>query len=199
MIYGGIETRGLEEHLYASNKKVTRLSYPSAKDYVYITYRSWSKWAPGRWVLFVCCSPACGIHDKEDDETKAVLRLAQSLGYGGLGILYLFNQKTEEDFSSFSSGHIKQGADYWIKEARRQFKTRIAAWGDRGMTIDRDIEVWSKLRPMSCLGRTPSGNPIDPQTKTSRLLPIPFYISPMKRATICSQKREKNTRQENYG
>lgn len=192
MVSPYIWTRGLEKYAYSSNKKIKVLSYSTLipRNHLYIVFRTWSKWAPGRWVLFVHCNPTSEPYGRDDPETEASLEIAQSLGFGGLGILYLFSYRKENWDKRVRKRHIGPGSKLWLRDSLKLFSLRIAAWGDSGTARDRDFTVWYKLRPMLCLGKTEKGNPISSIDYTGGfdyIKLLPFYINPFKRGIECDQ------------
>lgn len=197
-------TRGLEKYAYTPAKTINSLSYPSSlfRKHLYLTLKTWSSWAPGRWVLFIHCNPTSEVYGRNDRATDAAIKVAQSLGFGGMGNLYLFSAKKAHGDLDFSKQDIGKGSAYWAKFAFKKFKMRIAAWGDSGTAMDRDFDVWYPGRPMLCLGRTESGNPIpvtDYAGSLERIKLLPFYINPLKRDIACDLTKGGNMKMAKCG
>lgn len=147
--------RGLEDFIKIESSRVRRISFPSSPYFRrrYLSIRTWSSWAPRRWILFVGLNPWLGSLYNNDENEELAIRAGAKLGFGGVGIINLFSFKTESrKLLSIVEPKEDKINDLWVKEASRFFQVRIACWGKEGRLHNRDLKVWQILKPMYCFG-----------------------------------------------
>lgn len=128
--------------------------------------------------LFVMLNPSTADAHIDDPTSRRCINFAMRWGYAQLVICNLFS------FRATKPGDMKKAADpvgrltdgilYQYASSASRI---VCAWGQDGVTNDRDIEVMRILRAANseiyCLGETKNGSPVHPlyQPATAALNP----------------------------
>jgi hypothetical protein len=134
--------------------------------YRYILGRDWEPF--GRTIVWIMLNPSIGNEFILESTTAGCMTRAQKWGYAGMIVLNLFAlietdpeklKRTPEAIGPLNNKVIES-----INLQAPEDSVFIAAWGNHGKHLGRDIEVTNMLndRDLYCLGTNKNGTPRHP-------------------------------------
>jgi len=139
--------------------------FSECRAYRYALWRLWDAADLG-CVLFVGLNPSTADETEDDPTIRRCIRFARDWGYGGIYVCNLFAfRATEPKRMKAASDPIGPINDGLIFRYSRYCAMKIAAWGNAGMFMNRDLAVqrpWILSKPLHCLGTNKNGTPKHP-------------------------------------
>ena len=127
----------------------------------YALYRTWDR--DKLKVMFIGLNPSTADEDVDDPTIRRCTRFAAAWGYGGLIMTNLFALRATDPRVMVSHlAPIGPANDLWLRRSAQMASLVIAAWGNHGGHLKRDLAVLSLLPRMMCLGLTKKGKPKHP-------------------------------------
>ena len=156
--------------------------FSPCEKYRYVLWRKWDESLP--FCAWIGLNPSTADESKDDPTIRRCIGFARAWCYGGIYMLNLFA------YRATLPEHMKAAADPVGPENNPQLRhfhllahVTIAAWGNHGAFMDRDVAVCalnalSKTlgERMSCLRLTKGGHPSHPLYLPGDLKPIPFKV-----------------------
>lgn len=143
------------------------------RTYRYALLRIWDEAKP--YALFIGLNPSTADETDDDPTIRRCLNYAQLWNYGGLFMANLFAfRATEPTDMKTANDPVGPENDKWLIKLSKNNGIIIAAWGNHGCHIERDIQVQKLIPNMKCLKVNTSGQPVHPLYQKSDIQPIPF-------------------------
>ena len=134
------------------------------EQYRYTLLREWDSNAPR--VAFVMLNPSTGDAQIDDNTINRCINFARSWEYGSIEVVNLFGYRSKNfDYIKGVSNPIGNENNEFISTVVNRASIVVAAWGDNGTYLSRDLEVIaliSEVKDVYCLGITSKGNPRHP-------------------------------------
>lgn len=138
--------------------------------YRYVLYRNWDDTKPK--VLFIGLNPSTADESVDDPTIRRCKRFAADWGYGGLIMANLFAVRaTDPKVMIAHDAPIGPENSEWLRALAGEADLVIAAWGNHGVHMQRDLAVLSFLPNARCLGLTKNGKPRHPLYLPSDIQP----------------------------
>lgn len=151
----------------ARRKRVVPLSmersahFSRCKRYRYALWRTWDARLPT--MLFVGLNPSKADAIRDDPTIRRCIRFAQDRGYGRLVVANLFARRTPKPVVlRKKSKPIGRQNNHWLLRLAAESDVCVAAWGNNGKHLGRDVEVVALIKDLKCLGLTKAGAPRHP-------------------------------------
>ena len=162
-------------------KKSMRLVHKKAEIsacglYRYTLWRCAEEDCRGDYVLFVGLNPSVADASIDDPTVRRCIGFAEAWGFDSLCMCNLFAYRaTDPAELNKAIDPIGPENDTWIVQLANHASLVVAAWGNGGMFLQRDVKVLTSLHtPIHCLGTTKSGKPRHPlyvkKSQRTRLL-----------------------------
>ena len=136
-------------------------SFDRARVFRYSLHRVWDTRLP--LVTFVGLNPSTADENEDDPTIRRCMKFAQSWACGGLVMTNLFAfRSTCPDFLFAAKDPIGRDNDEFLRRAARESSLVIAAWGNHGKHLSRDVQVQSFFPKLHYLRLTRSGQPGHP-------------------------------------
>ena len=136
----------------------------ATQQYRYTLLREWDSNAPR--VAFVMLNPSTADAEIDDNTINRCINFARSWEYGSIEIVNLFGYRSKNfDYIKGVSNPIGNENNEFIITVVNRASIVVAAWGDNGTYLSRDLEVIaliSEVKDVYCLGITSKGNPRHP-------------------------------------
>ena len=131
--------------------------------YRYALGRTWAWGGDPTYVAFIGLNPSTADENIDDPTVRRCIGFAQLWGYGGLVVLNLFAYRSTDPAQLFMvDDPIGCENDHYIKEYAAQSEIVVAAWGNMGKHLNRDMEIRTLLPNLYHLGLTKIGCPRHP-------------------------------------
>lgn len=144
-------------------------------------YRLWRRWESGGLILaWVMLNPSTADAREDDPTVRSCVRIARTLGYGGLDIVNLFGMCATDP--RHLKGHpdpIGRENDQHIQVVCDRAPAVVLAWGALPFARERAAVVIGRLSAafgnrLFCLGKTKNGSPKHPLYIASAQPLVPF-------------------------
>lgn len=138
----------------------------------------WRRWdgrsEPGipngcKLIAWIMCNPSTADASEDDATLRRCISFTKALGYEGLLVvnLWSFRAKDPKELEGKHQRAKTRDTDKYIRKAVSAADRIIAAWGASGPQADRCVEVQELIgrrrkAPLSCLGKTQTGEPKHP-------------------------------------
>jgi hypothetical protein len=140
-------------------------------------YNLWRIWDGEKEVVtFIGLNPSTADAEHDDPTIRRCINFAESWGYGGIYMVNLFAfRATEPKIMKSQDYPVGKENDEWIKQMVEESAIAIAAWGNHGRHMRRDLAVKKLVgEKLYCIAKTKRGNPNHPLYLKSDLTPIKF-------------------------
>jgi len=135
--------------------------FSACRKYRYSLARIWDDSLPR--VLFVGLNPSTADDLCDDPTVRRCIGFADRWGYGGLTLVNLFAYRTTDPKGLADvRDPVGPDNDHWIAVEQARVESVVAAWGNRGVLLNRDAVVLDTLEHAHCLGVTKAGCPRHP-------------------------------------
>ena len=133
----------------------------------------------GRTVAFCLLNPSTATEEINDPTVRRCIGFAETWGFATLRVVNLFAVRAtdpREMFKMSAADVVGEENDCAILEAAAEADTFVAAWGNHGRHLDRDLAVMTLLHDVSvmCLGVTQKGMPAHPLYQRRDLEPARY-------------------------
>lgn len=129
--------------------------------YRYVLLRGWDLSKPT--VVFVCLNPSTADAQNDDPTLRRCIGFARDWNFGQVAIVNLFAYRATNPKALLEvDDPVGPDNDYWLDKMAEGKKLFVAAWGNKGMLLNRDMFVEPLLPNMQCLGITKTGQPRHP-------------------------------------
>ena len=126
-------------------------------------YALWRRWANGPQVLFVMLNPSTADETADDPTIRRCMGFARSWGFGSIAVGNLFALRTPSPaLLRKSACPVGRGNDTWLRKLQGSASLVLAAWGNHGSYLGRDLCVRGLLAQPHMLGLTKVGAPRHP-------------------------------------
>ncbi|MEJ2043677.1 MAG: DUF1643 domain-containing protein [Reinekea sp.] len=144
------------------------------RKYRYSLSRIWDR--EKGFVTFIGLNPSTADETEDDPTIRRCINYAKSWGYGGIHMVNLFAfRATDPKIMKKETNPVGPLNDLWITKQFLESKITIAAWGNHGKHMRRDIHVKKILDgSLFCLEKSKYGNPKHPLYLKKDLTPIKF-------------------------
>jgi hypothetical protein len=141
-------------------------------------YALWRRWADGPQVLFVMLNPSTADQRDDDPTIRRCIGLAARWGYAAVAVGNLFAFRTPSPRVLRRAAHpVGRANDRWLQRLAAESSRMIAAWGNDGTLLGRDVQVRSMLAPLYALSLTRCGQPRHPLYVPNSVVPRPWCES----------------------
>ncbi|HWY73077.1 MAG TPA: DUF1643 domain-containing protein [Burkholderiaceae bacterium] len=141
-------------------------------------YALWRRWADGPQVLFVMLNPSTADQHDDDPTIRRCIGLAARWGYAAVAVGNLFAFRTPSPRVLRRAAHpVGRANDRWLQRLAAESGRMIAAWGNDGTLLGRDVQVRSMLAPLYALSLTRCGQPRHPLYVPNSVVPRPWCES----------------------
>jgi len=141
-------------------------------------YALWRRWADGPQVLFVMLNPSTADQREDDPTIRRCIGLAARWGYAAVAVGNLFAFRTPSPRVLRRAAHpVGRANDRWLQRLAAESGRMIAAWGNDGTLLGRDVQVRSMLAPLYALSLTRCGQPRHPLYVPNSVVPRPWCES----------------------
>ena len=141
-------------------------------------YALWRRWSDGPQVLFVMLNPSTADQCNDDPTIRRCIGLAERWGYGAMAVGNLFAFRTPSPRILRREAHpIGCANDRWLQRLAADSGRMIAAWGNDGALLGRDVQVCAMLTPLYALSLTRQGQPRHPLYIPNSVVPKPWCRS----------------------
>lgn len=172
-----------DEPTFENTKNKTPIEYISSSAVIVDNYRYWLDrvWDKERPLLgYIMLNPSTADADKDDQTIKACVRIARSLGYGGIIVGNLFAYRAtnpQELWDANTAGIDKVGPsnDQYLKTLSESVDKIVFAWGTYGVYQQRNSQVIRMFPRSLCLKETKEGHPNHPLYFKTTVIPIPYF------------------------
>lgn len=137
---------------------VKSANFSKDRKYRYSLTRIWDKSKSS--ICFIGLNPSIA-DEKEDDMTiKKCINFSKQWGYGGFHMINLFSLVATypEDLYKAKEPVGKEN-DKYIKEKLKKVNKVICMWGNKGVYLNRNIEVLKLISNPYCLKKNVTGEP----------------------------------------
>jgi hypothetical protein len=141
-------------------------------------YALWRRWADGPQVLFVMLNPSTADQRDDDPTIRRCIGLAARWGYAAVAVGNLFAFRTPSPRVLRRAAYpVGRANDRWLQRLAAESGRMIAAWGNDGTLLGRDVQVRSMLAPLYALSLTRCGQPRHPLYVPNSVVPRPWCES----------------------
>lgn len=141
-------------------------------------YALWRRWSDGPQVLFVMLNPSTADQRNDDPTIRRCIGLAARWGYGAVAVGNLFAFRTPSPRILRREAHpVGPANDRWLHRLAADSSRMIAAWGNDGELLERDVQVRAMLTPLYALSLTRRGQPRHPLYIPNSVVPKPWCQS----------------------
>jgi hypothetical protein len=141
-------------------------------------YALWRRWDDGPQVLFVMLNPSTADQRDDDPTIRRCIGLAARWGYAAVAVGNLFAFRTPSPRVLRRAAHpVGRANDRWLQRLAAESGRMIAAWGNDGTLLGRDVQVRSMLAPLYALSLTRCGQPRHPLYVPNSVVPRPWCQS----------------------
>jgi hypothetical protein len=138
----------------------------------------WRRWSDGPQVLFVMLNPSTADQRNDDPTIRRCIGLAARWGYGAVAVGNLFAFRTPSPRILRREAHpVGRANDRWLQQLAADSGRMIAAWGNDGALLGRDVQVRAMLTPLYALSLTRRGQPCHPLYIPNSVVPRPWCQS----------------------
>ena len=140
--------------------------FSADKIYRYALYRIWDNHKPK--IMFVGLNPSTADESVDDPTIRRCVRYAADWGYGKMVMtnLFAFRATAPKVMMAHRAPICPEGEprqnDIWLQRLAQGADLIIAAWGNHGGHMNRDLTVLPFLPNVMCLGLTNRGKPKHP-------------------------------------
>jgi hypothetical protein len=151
--------------------------FSSCRLYRYTLWRDWSKdmlFGPvmDGYVMWIGLNPSTADERKDDPTIRKCIGFSKRLGYGRMVMTNLFAfRSTDPRKMKKWPKPIGDDNDRWLSECAGGAQRIIAAWGNHGRFLGRDLEVVKLIYGLESLRLTGDGCPEHP-------LYVPYSVMP---------------------
>ena len=133
--------------------------------YRYFLQRTWDN--SNKIMTFIMLNPSSANHLKDDPTIRKCVMLAKKENCSGLYVINLFALRSSQPKDLYNHYNpIGSENDYWIDKIAKKSQVIVAAWGNHGNFLNRDIDVFNRLKSFGlnlyCLGLNKNGTPKHP-------------------------------------
>ena len=134
-------------------------------------------------LLVVMLNPATTLESSHDPnrrrQTRSVMKnAALRWEFGVLVVVNLFAFRAKNAQLLFQASDPNgPGNDTWIRRAVKRVDRVVVAWGNRGSQMNRSADVLAlvqEIRTPSHMGKTQTGEPLQPRGWRKRAVPTPW-------------------------
>ncbi len=146
-------------------------------------YRYWleRRWNEGKALTWVLLNPSKANAEVDDATIRRIVGFSKRWGWPAALVLNLFALRSTDPAALYTAANpVGPDNDQWLARYGTNNKV-VAAWGNHGKHLDRDLKVAQLLRMMHanvvCLGTTKQGCPKHPLRLSyeTKLVPLPRY------------------------
>ena len=153
--------------------------FDTTNTYRYTLWRSWSPDHPH--LTFIMLNPSTADAQRNDPTISRCLAFARDWGFGSLEVVNLFAYKTAYPSDLLRvPDPVGEENDRFLQQAIARSSCIVAAWGTKGILLDRNRQVLQLLtdkQHIYCLGLTRDGHPRHPLYIKGNIQPVPFPAS----------------------
>lgn len=143
-------------------------SYAEISDcgmYRYFLKRTWND--NDKIMTYIMLNPSQADALKDDPTICKCVKLANKENCGSLYVINLFALRSSQPNDLYIHNNpVGPDNDYWIDEITKKSQIIVAAWGNHGNLLNRDIEVFKRLKSFGlnlyCLGLNKNSYPKHP-------------------------------------
>jgi hypothetical protein len=146
----------------------------------YTLFRYWGD--PDDYCVFIGMNPSGADEAAVDPTVNRCKNFARDWGFGALYMLNAFSLRaTDSDELMRSSDQVRPKNDYWLKKLVQQGGRVVVAWGKKGASNGRGLQVENILREhcdpnrVCCFGRNQDGSPKHPLYQSANQVPVPYF------------------------
>lgn len=144
--------------------------------YRYTLHRIWNPLK--RPAVFIGLNPSTADETEDDPTITRCINYAKAWGCGGLFMLNIFAYRaTDPKTMKDTSRPVGPRNDYWLLRVTEANGIIIAAWGNHGKYLERDLAVRELLfhKDIYCLGTTKTNQPKHPLYLRANLKPVLYW------------------------
>jgi hypothetical protein len=108
-------------------------------------------------------NPSTADQQRNDPTIRRCIGFAARWGFGAVAVGNLFAFRTPSPAILRQVAHpVGRANDRWLQRLAAESSRVIAAWGNEGVLLGRDVQVRRLLAPLHALGLTQQGQPRHP-------------------------------------
>ena len=158
--------------------KPTGAIFSDCRTYRYVLWRVWDTSKPVMAVIGI--NPSTADETEDDPTIRRCISFAKAWGYGGLYMINLFAYRaTDPKAMKASSNPVGSGNDAWIGHVLEKCNLILAAWGNHGSFLSRDMDVKNLVikqgKQLKALAVNVSGQPKHPLYIKADTKPFYYY------------------------
>jgi hypothetical protein len=156
-------------------------------------YQLWREWIGGTgYAMFIGLNPSTADESADDPTIRRCVAFAKSWGYSALCMTNLFAFRTvSPEFMKCAPDPVGPNNDKHLLQCAIEASVIVAAWGNHGGYLDRDIDVLNLLPETYFLRLTKQAFPQHPLYLPGNLRPEARYVIARKRKSRLSQNPPK--------
>ena len=133
------------------------------------------KWLDNNKIMtYIMLNPSRADGLKDDPTIHKCVKLAMREECGSIYVVNLFASRSSKPAELYINNNpVGPENDFWINKIAKQSQIIVAAWGNHGNFLNRDIEVCERLKSLGlklyCLGVNKNGSPKHPLARSINL------------------------------
>lgn len=152
--------------------------FSPCREYRYALWRWWDKSNP--YLMVIGLNPSTADEKNDDPTIRRCKRFAKDWGFGGLCMANLFALRATNPKDMMNHFRpIGDDNDEWLSNLSDGSGMTLAAWGNHGSYMDRDLDVCEFVvggSRLMCLGKTKPGAPRHPLYVKADTQPVEFRM-----------------------
>lgn len=137
--------------------------------YRYFLQRTWD--INNKMMTFIMLNPSKADALKDDPTIRKCVMLAKKENCSGIYVINLFALRSSNPEELYiHNDPVGPENNFWINKIAKQSQIIVAAWGNHGHFLNRDIEVLNTLKSLGlklyCLGLNKNGSPKHPLARS---------------------------------
>lgn len=151
--------------------------FSPCRTYRYSLWRRWGAQEQG-YAMFIGLNPSTADEVENDPTVRRCIQFAKDWGYGALCMTNLFALRATDPVAMKAHQEpIGQETDAALVALAKNAGVVVAAWGNHGSHLGRDLQVIALMPQLHCLKVTKAGQPWHPLYLSKVLKPKLFAPS----------------------